>query len=573
MKNFFEGVWKKIAACAAFALASGTAFADESAPAEKTLAERVVVVANADDPGSLEVAEYYLAARKIPRENFVALPMPLAETVSWADFSEKIFSPLRREFVARGWIDGLILDGVPADEFGRTRLFFPQNFDPEKSANGEKIFCVVLCRGVPLRISNDSSKLPPLPPAKDGESAPSHGPLGTNCASVDSEIALLGVPETAANGAIVNPFFKDALTKNIPLRKLFLRVARLDGITVADAKSLVDSALAAEKNGLLGRAYIDIGGPHAAGDKWLDACAEKTRELGFDTSVERTRALMPATSRYDAPALYFGWYSQNVGGFFLDPKFRFSPGALAIHIHSFSATSMRSRTAWTPGLVARGAAATVGNVYEPYLGMSHHPHYFLEAIADGKTAGEAAAYALPSLSWQSVFIGDPLYRPFLKTPQDAMDAAIAGAPTKLSQYAFLRAANSAERSGDARSAAAILKNAQLFAPGLAVNFRAAQAEAAKKGACTTRIPVRVPEAENPGLLLETARLLAKSSRASDALEIYSFLLDRKIAPAFVRAKILDEACKLARERGDAERLAVWYPEWERAMKKSKGGKK
>lgn len=561
MKNFCGALML----AGTLALAGTTLRAGEEIPPEN---ERVIVVANADDPESLDVAAHYMRARNVPAENLVALPMPKKETVSWREFGEQVFSPLRREFVARGWIDGVIPEGVPADEFHRVRLAFPRDFNPENSRNAEKISYVVVCRGVPLRIANDETKLPPLSPAPDADdgnvpaNAPKRGPFDVNCASADSELALLGVPATDANGAVLNPFFRDNADKNIAGAKLFLRVARLDGITAADAKALVDGALAAEKNGLLGRAYVDAGGPHKQGDQWLLACAEKTRELGFGTSVERSRSLMDATARYDAPALYFGWYSGGVAGFFLDPNFRFPAGAVAIHIHSFSATSMRSKTAWTPGLVARGAAATVGNVYEPYLGLSHHPHYFLEALADGKTAGEAAAYSIPVFSWQGVFVGDPLYRPLKKSVGEQMSDA-KRAPTRLSQYAFLRAANLAENGGNAEAARQILRDAEMFAPGLALNFALAEKEAAEKGACSRVISVRVPELENPGLMLETARLLAKSLRAEDALKIYSDLLDRRLAPDSAREKVLREACDLARSRGDSARLAAWLPELER----------
>ncbi|MBE6401275.1 MAG: TIGR03790 family protein [Verrucomicrobia bacterium] len=553
------------------------AFGDGESPTLAPEHERVVVIANADDAGSLEIAEHYMKARGVPAENLVALPFPKEETVSWADFSAKVFSPLRREFSKRGWIDGRVRDDLPPDEFGRVRLELSaaDMFGKKMPSAREKISYVVLCRGVPLRIANDASKLPPLPPkASPDAPTPKRGPLDVNCASADSELALLGVPESPVNGAMNNPFFKENFEKSGNAKYLFLRVARLDGISVANAKALVDSALAAEKNGLLGRAYVDVGGPHAQGDVWLKKCAEKTRELGFDTSEERSRSLMDASARYDAPALYFGWYSQNVGGFFRDANFRFPAGAVAIHIHSFSATSMRSKTAWTPGLVARGAAATVGNVYEPYLGMTHYPHLFLEALASGMTAGEAAAYSIPVLSWQGIFVGDPLYRPFLKAPEVQMNAAISGLPTKLSQYAFLRAANLAERGGNAKKAELILKNGAMFAPGLAINFYLAKKEIAEKGACTRPIPVRMAMLENPGLLLETARELSKASRASDALKIYSELLDRKLVPGFIREKVLSEACDLARSRGDSSKLAVWYPELRRMKEaQEKKGKK
>ena len=556
--------------CAA-AVFSVRAEAETSAASPAPESARVVVVANADDPESLDVAAHYMRARGVPAENLVALPMPRKETLSWNEFAEKVFSPLRREFAVRGLIAGSVPADAPTDDFGRAALVVSEKSLREWGAapDEKKISYVVLCRGVPLRVENDVSRQPKI----DQDSGAKRGPLDVNCASVDSEIALLGVPGTAANGAVINPFFKDNREKSGDLKGVFLRVARLDGVTAADAKALVDSAVAAEKSGLLGRALIDVGGPHKEGDLWLERCAEEARGLGFETGVERSRALAGADARYDAPALYFGWYSGNVGGFFRDPNFRFPPGAVAIHIHSFSATSLRSRAAWTSGLVARGAAATVGNVFEPYLGLTHHPHLFLEALAAGMTAGDAAAYSIPVFSWQGVFVGDPLYRPFTKTPEAQMSAAMSGLPTRLSQYAFLRAANLAEAGGNAAEAARILKNGEMFAPGLALNFRLAQKEFAEKGACSRAVPVRVPELENPGLLLETARLLAKASRADDALKLYSDLLDRRVAPEFVREKVLREACALARSRGASAPLSRWYPELEKTSSKKGGVKK
>lgn len=546
--------------CAALPLSAFAKF-DAGTPEN----ERVIVVANADDPESLDVAVHYMQTRGVPEANLVALPFPRKETISWNEFSANVFSPLRREFAARGLIAGSVPEGVPADDFGRAPLLVSESAVREwcTAPESEKVSFVVLCRGVPLRIENDASRLS----KSEGEGAASSGPLDVNCASVDSEIALLGVPGTAANGAVVNPFFKENREKSGALKQLFLRVARLDGVSAADAKALADNAVAAEKTGLLGRALIDIGGPHKEGNLWLEECAKTARALGFETGVERSRALADADSRYDALALYFGWYSEKTGGFFRDPNFRFVPGAVAIHIHSFSATTLRSRATWTSGLVARGATATVGNVFEPYLGMTHRPQLFLEALAAGMSAGEAAAYSIPVFSWQGVFVGDPLYRPFTKTPEAQMAAAMSGLPTRLSQYAFLRAANLAEARGDAFAAKQILKNGEMFAPGLALNFRLAEKDFAEKGACSRAIPVRVPELENPGLLLATARLLAKASRADDALKLYADLLDRRLAPDCVRGKILQEACDLARSRGASARLAVWYPELEKKRKK------
>ena len=90
----------------------------------------------------------------------------------------------------------------------------------------------------------------------------------------------------------------------------------------------------------------------------------------------------------------------------------FADGAIGWHIYSFSASQMRNPVFWSPTFVRLGAGATVGNVHEPFLSMTHHADLFIEALLDGKTAGEAAYASIPVLSWQNVFLGDPMYRPF-----------------------------------------------------------------------------------------------------------------------------------------------------------------
>ena len=44
-------------------------------------------------------------------------------------------------------------------------------------------------------------------------------------------------------------------------------------------------------------------------------------------------------------ALYYGWYADGVVGPFAQPSFRFMPGAVAVHIHSFSASTLRDPNA------------------------------------------------------------------------------------------------------------------------------------------------------------------------------------------------------------------------------------
>src|SRR5580698_5259789 len=67
----------------------------------------VIILANSADPDSLRLAAHYAAARGVPVENLVALPMPPGETISWTEFVGAIWQPLQDELVRRGWIDAI----------------------------------------------------------------------------------------------------------------------------------------------------------------------------------------------------------------------------------------------------------------------------------------------------------------------------------------------------------------------------------------------------------------------------------------------------------------------------------
>jgi len=112
-------------------------------------------------------------------------------------------------------------------------------------------------------------------------------------------------------------------------------------------------------------------------------------------------------------ALYYGWYAGGISGPFQDPGFAFARGAVAVHIHSYSANTLRSADAgWVAPLLARGAAASLGNVYEPYLQLTAHLNTFNDRLLHGFTLAESAYMSTRVLSWMNIVVGDPLYRPF-----------------------------------------------------------------------------------------------------------------------------------------------------------------
>ena len=64
-------------------------------------ADRVVIVANANDADSLELARFYSDRRGIPRENIVALDLPVGEEINWPTYVSQLLEPLRNWLVER----------------------------------------------------------------------------------------------------------------------------------------------------------------------------------------------------------------------------------------------------------------------------------------------------------------------------------------------------------------------------------------------------------------------------------------------------------------------------------------
>ena len=125
---------------------------------------------------------------------------------------------------------------------------------------------------------------------------------------------------------------------------------------------MINDAIEAEKTGC-GAERMSIGAQNTGGGlEW----ATTGLQNGGATSAK------PACRVYDdAPAifpdgypmsdcaLYYGWYAGGVAGPFTQPDFRFVPGAVAVHIHSFSANTLRDPNAnWVAPLLTKGAAAS-----------------------------------------------------------------------------------------------------------------------------------------------------------------------------------------------------------------------
>lgn len=373
---------------------------DSVSAGESAKSESVVVVFNQNLPDSEAVAQHYAAQRRISKDRILGLDLPDKETVSRAVFQKKLQHPLTEIFRKRGWFE---FEGAANEKEGQSVL------KVQKSS----IRYLTLCYGVPLRIQADRTiqeeGMEELPPE-----------MRRNEAAVDSELATLPNP-LKLYGWQPNPVYGATNSLAIRPENGVLMVARLDGPSPQIAKRLVDKAVAAEQNGLWGRAYFDLrgleSGEYKLGDDWIAHAAALSRHLGFETYEDRNPDTFPATLPISHAALYAGWYDAHVSGPFRRAKVEFMPGAVAYHLHSYSAWTVRSKTErWVGPLLEAGAAATMGCVYEPYLALSPHLHAFFERLFRGFSFGEAAYASQPALSWQTTVVGDPLYRPFANLP-------------------------------------------------------------------------------------------------------------------------------------------------------------
>ena len=348
----------------------------------------VAILFNKAIPESIKLAETYRAARNIPAANLVGLDLPKVDDIDRADYDSKLLGPLRQEFEQRAWWKlGKNQEGLTLPVENRIRF-------------------LAVMRGVPLRIRNRAAQAPGTDLSKPFE--------GHNEASVDSELVVFGIQGLPLDGPVNNAYFKNEKPIGEANMPFLVMVSRLDGDTWQTCERMIRDAIETERTGLWGRAYVDIANKIKQGDDWLEGVAKQNLAVGIPTVVDRFNDTFPTNYPMTDAALYYGWYEWNVNGPFLNPSFRFRPGAVAMHLHSFSAEQIRDPNRnWSAALLGRGAACTIGNVYEPYLGATHYFDILHKRLLDGSTFAEAAWAAIPAVSWQGVVFGDPLYRPYL----------------------------------------------------------------------------------------------------------------------------------------------------------------
>jgi len=394
--------------------------------------DEVIIVYNTKVAESKGVAEHYAALRHVPASQIFGFALPATEDIQRTEFHDALQQPLAKALEAKKlW--HVTSRTVPATANQPAHI----EWRPIQS----KIRYAVLCYGVPVRIEEQAN-------LKEEGMENLRPEMRRNVAAVDSELALLPCFEQKLplSGPLRNWTYGATNTAVLHPTNGVLLVSRLDGPSAAIARGLVDKALAAEKDGLWGRTYFDLRNTtepgYKLGDDWIRTAAEICHHLGFETNMDQNAATYPDSFPMSQIAIYIGWYAEHACGPFAQPSVEFMPGAFAYHLHSFSASTIRSRTQrWVGPLLAKGATVTMGCVDEPYLtGTPDMAAFASRFVYHGFSFGEAAYACQSVLSWQTTVVGDPLYRPFGGNAEELHQELIRRGSKSL-EWSYLRLVN------------------------------------------------------------------------------------------------------------------------------------
>jgi uncharacterized protein (TIGR03790 family) len=353
-------------------------------------AENVAVVINDNSEDSRRVGEHYARTRSLPASNVLRIQTSNDEVIQRAEYAVNIERSISQAIRRSGLQDRLLY--------------------------------LVLTKGVPLRIAGSPG-------------------IGGTMSSVDSELTLLyrrmvGTP-VPVDGRVDNPYFlgaraiKDAKPFSHREHDIYL-VTRIDGFTADQAMAIIDRAQIPSREG---RVVLDQLGSGGTGDQWMSQAAARLTELGHGPRVLLENTAQPARNE----KAVLGYYSLGAS----DPtnqvrnlQMAFVPGSIAASLASFDArtfkqpppnwrpTASADRSLWFEGspdaligdLIQSGVGGVAGQVSEAYPFGAVRPEILFPAYLAGFNLAEAFYLATPTLSWQTIVIGDPLCAPFSRTP-------------------------------------------------------------------------------------------------------------------------------------------------------------
>lgn len=403
----------------------------------------VLIVVNSQSPPSVATGSYYATQRNVPTANILSLSIPLVDPNLGNTLDESLNRTL---------FDAQIR--VPI-----------QNF---LTANGltDSIRIIVLTPGIPLVVA-------------DACTLDAYFLRDCRRASVDAELAVLFSSLVGAGGvsaAAANPYlyssqaFADwrAAHPTAALRYMVARLAGyqtpIDGATgvPSDVKKLIDNAEGYQPGGALlvdeDPALTNSPGLSGGSTLILKPAAALAGALGVPVQHDTTTTFVSnatliayaswgSNDNNDPGPPYYG----TIGGPLYPGTFR--PRAIAADIVSTNARSFVSPPSYGQSLIADlvklGVAGAAGHVYEPLLSGVARSENLFRWYFRGVAAIEAYYRSIPYLSWQNVWVGDPLMMSFaLYFPPASGDSDGDGDPDAADNCVNVPNANQRDTDGD-----------------------------------------------------------------------------------------------------------------------------
>ena len=373
--------------------------------------DEVLLLANANSPISLAIADDYARKRNITnRLSIQCQDSALStknETIALADYTQSIENPVRAYLAAHANID-----------------------------------FIVLTKGVPNRITGS---------AIGSCDEHSRDPVATRGhPSVDSCLAALDytnlpgalIIDITGSGAIGRAYSNRYWNVTGPFSHAkyggYL-VTRLDGYTEADAQALVSRALTAEQGLTNGTVLLDVQPLFGLGDKTTQPgpitntiILTESAWSEFNADMRHAHDLLVARGRPDELDLsetfigrrsgllgYFSWGSNDAK--YSSDAYQtlfFAPGSLSDTAVSTSARTFlptRGGQSLMVDLIAHGLTCAKGYVDEPLLQAIASPTIVFERYTSGYTMAESFYAASHFVGWEDVVIGDPLCCPYPKS--------------------------------------------------------------------------------------------------------------------------------------------------------------
>ena len=344
---------------------AGPDFTTPVVPANYTTIDpsQVLIMANANSPTSLTIANYYAKKRNIPAGNVVTV-------TGISDYSAY-------------QVDNVVSTG--ADYLAiKNQLLAALNANG--SALKNTVRYIVIAKGLPYRVDSN---------AIDSYLCDPYGSFSSN-------------PYLQKEYRFSSPVCSGSNT--------FYLITHLDGPTTEICLAMVDKAVYAEKYGLpaSGVAYVDNAGLASSAPWNLVQCQGLFNAFGYKNVYDTNGGLFgqfPSLTYCPNMILYNGNYT-GVNADCFAPMV----GAVGFHSSSYTANQIRQVNmeqtgAWyTNRMLLQGFTATLGATAEPYLTGYSYNSVFDQAFLQGYTFAEACFMSMPDLNWTQAFFGDPIYR-------------------------------------------------------------------------------------------------------------------------------------------------------------------